>query len=203
MGRIDLTNKRFERLVVLGYSHTKGGRLFWHCKCDCGNTCIANGHDLKDGRIKSCGCYNMDRITKHNMSRTRFYRIWMYMRGRCNNCNYVQYKYYGGRGITVCDKWSSFENFKDDMYESYLSHVKEFGEKNTSLDRINPNGNYEPNNCRWATNSEQQANTRRKRMVSVFGEIMTLKQASEKYNINYNTVVGRLWRGKDIFGNPT
>lgn len=199
MKRIDLTNKRFERLIVLKYSHTRNNNLFWLCKCDCGNVCIANGHDLRDGKIKSCGCFNRDRITKHNMSRTRFYRVYIDIKRRCNNPNSCNYKYYGGRGIKCL--LESFESFKEDMYQSYLDHVENYGEKNTSIDRIDVNGNYCKENCRWATCKEQANNTRRKRVVNVFGETLTIMQASKKYNINHNTIVGRLRCGKDIFGN--
>ena len=98
----------------------------------------------------------------HNMSYTRFYKIWQSMKIRCYNKKAINYCDYGARGISICKEWlESFENFRDDMYEKYLEHCKDFGEKDTSIDRIDVDGNYELNNCRWATTEEQNYNQRR------------------------------------------
>jgi hypothetical protein len=94
------------------------------------------------------------------MSSTRFYKIWAGAIKRCENKNFKQYEDYGGRGITVCDKWKSFENFYGDMYEPYLKFVDNHGEKNTTIDRVDVNGDYTPDNCRWSTKSEQSINQR-------------------------------------------
>jgi len=107
----------------------------------------------------------------HGQSNSRFYSIWRAMKVRCSNENHIAYKNYGGRGIKVCDRWfTSFENFEADMFESYEQHVKEFSEKQTSIDRVNPNGNYEPRNCRWATNLEQSKNKRNSKPQKSKGE---------------------------------
>jgi hypothetical protein len=158
---LQLTNQRFGRLVVKEPVDIGCG-LKWRATCDCGGEKIARGADLKAGRTKSCGCLLIDepksRAT-HNLSNTRFYRIWVAMRQRCNNPKASRYYLYGERGITVCPEWEIFENFQADMYESYLDHVREFGIKNTSLDRKKNELNYCPENCRWATQKEQVNNS--------------------------------------------
>ncbi len=118
--------------------------------------------DLRAGKVISCGCYRNNKLIKqsktHGMKKTRFYRIWDGMKRRCLNTFDSHYSKYGGRGIKICERWIKFENFRDDMLKAYLKHCLEFGEKNTSIDRINNNGNYEIKNCKWATKSEQQSN---------------------------------------------
>lgn len=200
---IDLINKRFERLLVVRYiGSNKHRQSLWLCKCDCGNEVVVSRTNLKSGNTKSCGCYKLEKVkrklTTHGMTKTRFYIIFMDILARCTNENEPAYKNYGARGIKCL--WSSFENFKEDMYESYLQHCKEFGEKNTTIDRIDNNDNYCKENCRWATQKEQQNNTRRSRYVKIDGEQLTISQAAEKYGINYKTIIYRINDGKDIFG---
>ena len=184
--KIDLTNKRFERLLVIKEAgRNKQGNVIWKCKCDCGNYTYVVGSRLRNGHTKSCGCYmrdiNANRIRTHNLSRTRFYRIWKNIKQRCENIKNPRFYDYGGRDIKC--EWCSFNNYMNDMYESYLDHVKKFGEENTTIDRINGDGNYCKDNCRWATRKEQQNNTRRNHYVLVNGEILTASQISEKYDI--------------------
>jgi hypothetical protein len=168
----DLSGQRFGKLQPvnekLAASLTKGSHTKIKVQCDCGNVTEVMYKDLTSGNTKSCGCLNL-LVTKrlkelnitHGMTKTRFYRIWAGTKSRCSNPKDDRYYRYGACGTRVCDRWLDFLNFKEDMYESYLKHVEEFGEANTSIDRIDVNGNYEPSNCRWATKKEQQRNLKR------------------------------------------
>ena len=183
---IDLTNRRFGKLVVESHFSVNGNRQhFWKCQCDCGGHCVSAGHHLRQGSTKSCGCESAVKET-HGLRQTRAYRIWSLMRHRCTNENSPGWNDYGGRGIRVCDSWRTFEGFFADM-----GHPPD----GTTLDRIDNGGNYEPKNCRWATRHEQANNKRNNIVVTVEGEAMTLKQASRKFGFNYKTAHQRLARG--------
>lgn len=165
---VDLTGKKFGKLTVLSYAgKTEHKKSLWLCICSCGNKTTAYGNNLNNGQNKSCGCLWKETIknisTKHSFAsngKTRFYKIFSGILQRCNNKHVTNFKNYGGRGIKCL--WKSFEEFRDDMYKSYLKHIKEFGVDNTSIDRTNNNGNYCKENCVWAT-SKQQAKNRRRR----------------------------------------
>ena len=153
--KMDLTGKKFGRLKVLARAD-RGG---WLCLCDCGNQKIVNTHNLTNGLIKSCGCYNKERLLgthinqKHGMSRTRIYITWRNMRVRCTNPKDKRYASYGGRGITVCEEWNTFEPFRDwAIANGYRDDL--------TIDRIDTNGNYEPSNCRFITRAENNKNRR-------------------------------------------
>ena len=182
----DLTNQRFGNLVVLErdsliYPH---GRVCWVCRCDCSTIISIIGNNLTNGKSRSCGCL---RIT-HGLSDTPEYHAWQHMKQRCYDSGSEAYHNYGGRGIVVCDRWlNSFENFYADMG---LRPGDEF-----SIERRNVDGNYEPNNCYWATMLTQQNNKRNNRVYTVGDEIKTLTEWSRDVNINRTTIDERLKRG--------
>ena len=163
--KIEMIGKKFDRLEVIeeaGRNHRM--EVLWLCVCDCGNEVVINGVNLRSGNSKSCGCRRKEAasksFTKHGRSSTRLYQIWNQVVQRCTNPKSEKYEYYGGRGIKLCDRWLDVDLFFVDMEEVYDKHVDIYGEKDTTIDRIDPNGDYEPNNCRWTTRSQQSRNTR-------------------------------------------
>lgn len=195
----DLTGLKFTRLSVLKFSYIKNHSAFFECLCDCGNTTFVCGSHLSTNKIKSCGCYQAEkhliRITKHGYTKggnkPLEYHIWHSMKQRCTNPNNKAYKNYGGRGITVCDRWmNSFPNFLEDMgFKPTEKH---------SIDRIDNNGNYCPENCRWATIFAQHNNTSRNVFYTYNGETLTIGQFAEKYNVSSKLVYSRIKEGWSI-----
>jgi len=183
MGKfIDLTGKKFGKLLVISQSsRAKNNSIRWLCKCDCGKEVIVQGGHLRSGHTTSCGCLQ----TKHNMTNTRLYGIWNGMINRCTNKNKSSYKYYGERGITFCPEWREFVNF-------YNWAIKNGYNEKLTLDRINPNKNYSPENCRWASLKEQANNLRTNRKLTFNNETLTIAQWSEKLNIPHATITRRI-----------
>jgi len=163
MGKlIDLTGQRFGRLVVIERAENKGGHAGWLCQCNCGKDVIVSSSSLRRGLSQSCGCKRREEISclrsKHKGTKTRLYNIWQNMLKRCNNPHSSRYSDYGGRGITVCDEWlHDFIAFRDwaltHGYRDYLT-----------IDRINNDKGYSPDNCRWATVAEQNRNKRPRKL---------------------------------------
>lgn len=137
-------------------------------------------------------------IKTHLMTSTRFYRVWGSMKRRCNYPSQLNYKDYGGRGISYCSEWESFENFKRDVYDSYMAHVEIHGEQNTTMERIDSNGNYEFSNCRWATQTEQARNRRTSRLLTHEGITQSLAQWADDCNLTYAQLKLRLKRGWEL-----
>lgn len=197
---IDLTNKQYGRLTVIKHiGKDKYNNAVWKCKCSCGNVINVRGATLRNGRAKSCGCLHKE-MTKqlaknniiHNMSNTRLYRVWQSIKSRCYYNKNNRYKDYGKRGIKVCDEWlNDFQAFYDwAMSNGYNDSL--------TIDRIDVNGNYEPNNCRWATSKEQQRNKRNNKNYTINGETHCLSEWCEILKLNYNTVSTRLHRNYTI-----
>ncbi len=186
----NLKGLKFGRLTVFAKPiPSKNGE--WLCVCDCGNKIKSNSHKLTAGHTRSCGCLQKEllsqRSTVHGMRNSMEYRPWANMKSRCLNPKASHYKYYGGRGIKVCERWKKFQNFFIDMGPRPSNRH--------SIERLDCNGNYEPGNCCWATIKEQRNNTRASRFLVMKGETKTLSQWSELYNLISETVRYRLSKG--------
>ena len=182
-----------------------GKYTYWKCVCDCGKELIVSRYSLNHGKI-SCGCIKKPRAKEtkprkphknvQDKNLKRFKSIWNGMKRRCYRTDDGEYHNYGAKGIVICDRWLDFNNFKEDMYELYLEFEKVNGEKSATIDRIDPKGNYEPSNCRWATQLEQARNRSNNIVVEVDGVVYsTLSELAEVYMISYQTVLYRYMRG--------
>lgn len=177
---------RFGILTVISRSENdKFGRTQWLCECDCGKEHVAAYFRMKSGHTKSCGCIKRGNVT-HGMSDSKTYNSWLGMKQRCNYKGHAEYNRYGGRGIIVCDRWDSFENFLADMGER---------PDGTSIDRIDSNGNYEPSNCKWSTAAEQQRNRRSNINATVGGITKCIKDWCDELGLNVDRVYGFIRRG--------
>jgi hypothetical protein len=184
----DLTGKKFGKLTVLGINNKNKGKIRWDVICECGNKTIVRGSNLSNGHTQTCGCS----IKKHGMEGSRFYHIWEGMHRRSKSTD-KQYE-----NCILCERWKIFKNFKDDMYELYIKHSKEFGEKDTTIDRIDNNLGYFKGNCRWNTWAGQNRNTSRNHFITYKGETLCLQDFAIKFGISYNNLSSRIRSGWNI-----
>lgn len=188
MKLIDRIGEKYGRLTVVSRAPNKSERdtnARWQCECECGRKCIQYGQDLKRGKVVSCGCWNAEKRFTHGMSHTDTNQVWRSMKDRCTNPNATGYHNYGGRGIAVCERWDKFENFLADMGIRPVGYT---------IDRIDNDGNYCPENCRWATTKEQLNNQRRNRFYELNGERKTIAEWAEKLGVNWSTIRNRIDR---------
>ena len=206
----------FGRLTVIKETSIRKHRhIHWHCRCSCGKETIVNAPNLRSGRQQSCGCLKKECSTKHGYAKRNNkpipeYRIWISMKNRCTNKNNQAYKYYGGRGIKVCERYKSFINF--------LSNLNRRPTIKHTIDRIDNNGHYScgkckeclennwPMNIRWATRIQQANNTRSNHLLTYNNKTMNRKQWATEYGINYGTFRRRLdklkWSTHDALTTP-
>lgn len=186
----DLTGMTFNRLyIVKRVDNDKDGRARWLCKCECGNIKEVLGKHLISSKIQSCGCLQKERITKHNMCNTRIYKEWRNMIGRCSDKSNLVY---GGRGISVCDEW------KKDFLSFYAWALNNNYNDKLTIDRIDSNGDYCPQNCRWVNRITQNNNLSSNRLLSYKGEIHTTAEWCRILSLNYSTVCNRLHKGWSV-----
>lgn len=186
----DLSGKRFGHLVVIKRVEEKGYPVFWLCKCDCGNTKAIAGKHLLDGSTSSCGC--MHYKYGHGKTETRLYHIWRTMKARCFDKNSCKYSRYGGRGITMSEEWkNSFMAFHDWAVSNGYN-------EELSIDRMDNNKGYFPDNCRWATAEEQANNTSTNVIINHKGATGTLSQMARNYGLKPSVVSKRIKRGWSV-----
>jgi hypothetical protein len=198
--RVDLVGKVFGKLTVLEFvgrpTNGTSGDSLWRCRCECGKESIPYGYNLRHGKSKSCGCTIAPALLRSNITHGKYHtperRVWTGVKTRCFNPREKTWPYYGGRGITVCDRWlgeDGFSNFLDDMGARPSPQH--------SIERKDVNGNYEPDNCVWATRKEQMRNKRNTLKIVHRGQLMPLKAACEMEGVNYYAARRRLRSGYD------
>lgn len=189
----DLHGQRFDRLVVIEEAPRKGYARFWRCQCDCGQVTVTSQGNLTSGATASCGCKLREAqrsaaqhaITTHGLSKHPLYPTWRHMMERCYNVNNPGYKNYGGRGIAVCERWHNIAQFIQDMGNR---------PPKTTIERLNNDGNYEPQNCIWATQTAQVRNRRNTTTVTYQGVTKPLATFCQEHGVPYKVVHDRLYR---------
>lgn len=195
MKKIDLTGKKFGKLTAVSQvGINKSGNALWLCKCDCGGETVAINSNLTRGNSTSCGCISREktiiRNTKYSHSNHQLYKAWQGIQQRCNDSNCNIYRYYGGKGIKCCERWRDYEAFYSDNILKY--------KKGLTIDRINTNGDYSPENCRWVSMLIQANNKSNNRIVTAYGYTASLADVCRRFNADYKKTWKRLWRGWKI-----
>jgi hypothetical protein len=191
----DILGKKFNRLEVWARIGRDAHRnTTWACRCDCGNFIVVASRSVTSNNTRSCGCFHIDQITTHGMSycgRNTVYEygVWGNMRNRCNNPNDKDYPKYGGRGIKVCERWNSFENFLTDMGKCPDGY---------QIERRNNNDGYHPDNCYWATRKVQNRNKRTNRNITYNDETLCVTEWAERLGIKSDTLFSRLDKGWSV-----
>ncbi len=202
----DITGIRYNRLVALRAGKRVIGGIMWEFQCDCGGKKYIRSNHVKSGRVKSCGCWNIealvDRSTTHGLAGSPTYRSWQHLKERCTNPSDINYHRYGGRGITFCERWNVFENFLEDMGEK---------PEGLQIDRIDNDGNYEPGNCRWVTGTENirnasgtKLNTEAVKVIKYALKHLGISKAklAEIHKVSrvtiYDISIGKTWRDVEI-----
>jgi hypothetical protein len=197
----DLTGKRFGKLTVLRRVENNPGKTRWVCRCDCGKEISVIVSNLTTNHTKSCGCYNVEQATinstKHDMCGTRLYKIWQDMKRRCGSPLEKCFGNYGGRGVEVCKEWRTFKPFMEWALKNGYNDT-------LTIDRVDVNGNYEPNNCKWSTKKEQGRNKRNNFKIFYQGKTQPLSAWCEELNLDYIKTYMRLkrynWSVEEEFG---
>lgn len=197
----DISGKTYNRWSVIGFSRTFKNHSYWVCRCDCGIIRVVERYQITSGRSKSCGCLRNELYgthnKKHNLSYNAAYFCWHGMISRCYNEQDPSFERYGGRGITVCDRWH-FGKTGRYALECFIEDMGERPSPEHTLDRIDNKGNYEPKNVRWAT-KEQQANNRScVNLIAYDGKEMSIAQWAKFLNINSHLIRDRMRRGWDF-----
>lgn len=184
----DLSGQKFGRLLVLERAeNNKHGNVQFLCQCDCGSSVVIPSAHLKNGNTRSCGCFKREYVTeknmKHGLTRTRLYGVWGALVQRCCNPNNADYALYGGRGISLCEDWRDFQKFHDWAFSAGYDESAEYGQK--TLERIDVNKGYCPENCTFANSSVQANNKRTNRKFLFDNEMLTISQIAGCLNVPY------------------
>lgn len=183
-----MTGKTYGRLTAIEWAGSrKGGGAMWRLRCECGNTIVCDGANVRNGRTKSCGCLKSEGPVRHGLSHTTTHNIWVGMKQRCLNQNAPAFRHYGGRGIGLCDRWHSFDAFLADMGEAPAG---------MTIERVDNEKGYEPHNCVWADQTTQVRNRRITVRYTHDGETLTLKEWADRIGVPYAAMWHRYSIGK-------